>query len=247
MSSILNALKKLESDTPQTIRTRIWSRAIIHKKRPHVSIKPPRGRYTILIGLFCLVSLALAGHYVYINESRPITHLIPAKLSFLMNAIMSQKLSTPISKPITKKITVNAPNDVKKNLPQIKISKKHARIPIKKNIEKSPTQPSLALRTTYPPSSAEPRNTVKNTAGADIKHVTIHPKKASRNPIPNAASLTLQAIAWSDIPAERIAVINGKILREGDAMEGVTVTGIEKDAVAIRKGSKNMTLKFRFR
>ncbi|MCP4693957.1 MAG: general secretion pathway protein GspB, partial [Desulfobacterales bacterium] len=46
--------------------------------------------------------------------------------------------------------------------------------------------------------------------------------------------LKLQAIAWSEDPARRIAVINGRIIREGGAVGGVVVDRIDRDAVVLR-------------
>lgn len=53
---------------------------------------------------------------------------------------------------------------------------------------------------------------------------------------------SVQAIAWSKIPAERIAVINGMVMREGGFVEGVQVTHIGMDEVSLKKGDKTWRL-----
>ena len=55
---------------------------------------------------------------------------------------------------------------------------------------------------------------------------------------------SVQAIAWSKIPAERIAVINGVVMREGGFVEGVQVTQIGMDEVSLKKGDKTWLLQF---
>ena len=76
------------------------------------------------------------------------------------------------------------------------------------------------------------------------------PPTPEANPSPqNLAddSYTLQAIAWSKNPEERLAVINGLVLREGDGIEGITVSRIGTSEVIVQKGSKLWKLVFQAR
>jgi len=59
--------------------------------------------------------------------------------------------------------------------------------------------------------------------------------------------LELQAIAWSSDPKSRIAVINGRVLREGESFESVLVTHIGKAEVIFRKGSEEWKQLFRLK
>jgi len=56
----------------------------------------------------------------------------------------------------------------------------------------------------------------------------------------------VQAIAWSNIPAERIAVINGRIIHEGDTVDGATVAQIGMDAVFLKMGGKLLRINFKY-
>lgn len=47
--------------------------------------------------------------------------------------------------------------------------------------------------------------------------------------------LEIQAIAWSPVPDERMAVINSRILREGGSVEGFSVVAIRSDDVIVRE------------
>lgn len=59
------------------------------------------------------------------------------------------------------------------------------------------------------------------------------------------SKLELQAIAWSIDPNERIAVINGQIVREGESIEGFSVVRISSESVIVERGAKEWELIFR--
>ncbi len=59
--------------------------------------------------------------------------------------------------------------------------------------------------------------------------------------------MELQAIAWSTDPKSRLAVINGKIVREGGSVAGVFVTHIGKDDVFFKKGREEWRQQLRFK
>lgn len=61
------------------------------------------------------------------------------------------------------------------------------------------------------------------------------------------AAFKLQAIAWSKDAAKRLAVINGRIIREGESVDGYTVTQIRQEDVIINDGSKTWLLEFGLR
>ena len=75
------------------------------------------------------------------------------------------------------------------------------------------------------------------------------PEPEAKPSPPNLADsrFTLQAIAWSKNPNERLVVINGLILREGDGIEGITVTQIGTNEVIVQKESKLWKLVFQAR
>jgi hypothetical protein len=54
----------------------------------------------------------------------------------------------------------------------------------------------------------------------------------------NQTKIEVQAIAWSNDPKSRLAVINGLILRERESIDNVIVMHIGKDAVIFKKGSE---------
>jgi type II secretory pathway component PulC len=58
------------------------------------------------------------------------------------------------------------------------------------------------------------------------------------------SKLKLQAIAWSDDAARRMAVINNHIVREGEAVDGFSITKIREDDVIVNDGTTSWRVKF---
>jgi len=62
----------------------------------------------------------------------------------------------------------------------------------------------------------------------------------------NQTKIEVQAIAWSNDPKSRLAVINGLILRERESIDNVIVMHIGKDAVIFKKGREEWKQMFGF-
>ena len=74
-------------------------------------------------------------------------------------------------------------------------------------------------------------------------------KKLPNNLIPPANTvdgswLKLHAISWSGNPANRIAVINSQVVKEGRRVDGGLVKRIDKDYVVIEKDGEELMLPF---
>jgi hypothetical protein len=57
-------------------------------------------------------------------------------------------------------------------------------------------------------------------------------------------SLKVQAIAWSPIADERMAVINSKIVREGNSVDDYNIVTISPNEVVVRKGGQMWRAEF---
>ncbi len=55
-------------------------------------------------------------------------------------------------------------------------------------------------------------------------------------------ALQLQAISWSDRPGDRITIITGRIMREGQSIDGYTVIEIRSEDVIVEKEGKHWRL-----
>ncbi|MCF8078956.1 MAG: general secretion pathway protein GspB [Desulfobacterales bacterium] len=65
--------------------------------------------------------------------------------------------------------------------------------------------------------------------------------------LPSQAGLDLQAISWDEEPESRIAVINGRIMREGERIEGYLLSEINPDDVLFEHTGQIWKLEFRQR
>ncbi|MFZ0614504.1 MAG: general secretion pathway protein GspB [Desulfobacterales bacterium] len=59
--------------------------------------------------------------------------------------------------------------------------------------------------------------------------------------------LKLQAVSWASAPTDRLAVINGSIMREGTTLEGYVIVRIDRDEVVVRKGGEEWKLVFKLK
>lgn len=57
-------------------------------------------------------------------------------------------------------------------------------------------------------------------------------------------TLQLQAISWSDTPSSRLTVVDGRILREGQSVDGYTVIQIRPEDVILSKDGKRWRLAY---
>lgn len=90
--------------------------------------------------------------------------------------------------------------------------------------------------------SASKKITAESSLKSKPSSTTAHnkrPKKSSESydnvPVSKDGSLKVQAIVWSTIPEDRIAVINSHVLHEGDEVDGYTLVAIRADDVVVRK------------
>jgi hypothetical protein len=57
----------------------------------------------------------------------------------------------------------------------------------------------------------------------------------------------VMAIAWSNDPSRRIAVVNGRITKEGGSVDGYNVTRIRKDDIIVNDGSQSWRVVFKLK
>ena len=66
-------------------------------------------------------------------------------------------------------------------------------------------------------------------------------------PLLEDQNMQMQAISWAVQPENRIAVINAKIVREGDSIGGYRIAEIREDGVIVRKGGTEHKLAIRLK
>jgi hypothetical protein len=117
-----------------------------------------------------------------------------------------------------------------------KIPKERTDPRIRAAMESSPGSSSLKARSSAPGENSEAHAAYR---GGERPSIPTEPRLQDK-PTP---SLELQAIVWSDDPASCFAVINGRIVRPGGMVDGVSVVEIDKETVSLKLGEKTWTLR----
>ncbi|MFC1814635.1 hypothetical protein ACFL0M_01580 [Thermodesulfobacteriota bacterium] len=227
MSSILRALKKLENDPTKKRSFEPWHREGDLKKTFARRGRGFRLRYKVFYVLLAAPFLMFGGWLL------------------LKYRIVLTKEFSP-DKPITQSVEAmvkSVPVEIKKLPFKAKL----------KPVLKRPKTPSVSTRKT--------RTTTRKPliAGGTELPISISDEKPNLQPAeilrnmrakepsliesPGETGFEVQAIAWSKTPEKRIAVINGRIVHEGEYIDGVSVTQIGLDEVSLKKGSKMWKLK----
>ena len=228
MSSILKALKKLEDDLPQKRRAVIWpSRSSPRKGIRRWDISGGRST-AVLWGLLAVVVIVAAGALFFYFKSTPNSHTETAATVTRSISKSGQEVSTP-------KASVTPP----------------ARPPVKRPPKASKPPPQSQPKPVVPVAKPAPAPDVKKKPAPPVRKPPPAQKKAAKPTAPATASfpilkseLELQAISWAPAPGDRLAVINGNIVREGASLEGYLIVQINKDEVAVRKGTEQWKLVF---
>ncbi|MGD9007731.1 MAG: general secretion pathway protein GspB [Desulfobacteraceae bacterium] len=109
-----------------------------------------------------------------------------------------------------------------------------------KNLQKATPPDAAKASRAEADAAGPPRNGPARPAAPTGSVPPADPKSANESAYANADRLTdnrlkIQAIAWSPVPDERMAVINSSIVREGGSVEGFTVVAIRSDDVIVRE------------
>jgi len=228
VSSILKALKKLDDDLPRKRRSVIWpsgSRSRKGVRRWDIS----GGRSAaVLWGLLAVAVVAAAGGlFLYlkpVSNSRIETTAAvtrPISKPDQTSSVPKPAAKPPVRPPAKKPAKTAEPQPVRQPLPAVPFPK---------------TVPSLAVKKKPAPPARRPSSEKKKTAKPSVPATTSFPILTSE--------LKLQAISWAPAPGDRLAVINGNIVREGASLEGYVIVKIDKEEVAVRKGSERWKLVF---
>ena len=258
MSTILKALKRLETEPSNSDELPSMSK----QTRSQWFAGRTRRRVRIFWMLLIVLLLAVSAASFFWNRIPNVADLFDSSTHPVV------KNSTIENNKIVRKIPTAKPKQPNKAVETKSVSK------TQKNRQSQPAEETLKtpppLRKRRPVATTRKRSPAPVTAKTPIEatqqptplpsvqtprkpatrkpSLESRPKKEKPSP-PNLADsrYTLQAIAWSKNPNERLVVINGLVLREGDGIEGITVTQIGTNEVIIQKESKLWKLVFQAR
>lgn len=242
MSTILKALKRLETEPSNSDKLPSMSRQT--RSQWFAGRTRRRVRILWLLIIVLLVSVSAGGFFWY---------RIPNVANLFDSSTEINKIARkiPSAKPKPPDKAVKTESDPKTTPPlrsrrPVATTQKRSSVPVTVKTPIETTQQPTPLPVVQTPRKPATRRPSPESRPTKEK---LSPGSEAKQSPPNLAdsSYTLQAIAWSKNPNERLAVINGLVLREGDGIEGITVTQIGTNEVIVQKGSSLWKLVFQAR
>ncbi len=224
MSSILKALKKLEQAGVEKYNEKVWPDSLQSMKEKGRRI---RFKKNTMFFLFLLIVLSVFSGGLIFYSFRDSTHTLQAlnkgkQHKTALNQKKEARTGRERFAPSGKIIFPENIRSIKKKIPEIEKEPITAKDLLSKNIQKS-------------------INVKTMPAGREEDDKTWLPK------LKDDPRIELQAIVWAADAKNSFAVINNRIVREGQTREGIVVTKIDKDEVSFRDGRDEWREKFRIK
>ncbi|MDY6855746.1 MAG: general secretion pathway protein GspB [Thermodesulfobacteriota bacterium] len=221
MSSILRALKKLEDETARQIDFPRWPKTIDNIKAVNKSVKRAWLSSRSFLIFFVAVIIGFFG-WVLLHERQ---HIIKAPSPEIISSRPAEKVKEEdtVSPLETNTRNTKPVIETTSDLLQKKLKKQGVLSKDTSNFKNG----SYANKSI----NEEPKPAVSKQSDTFGQLIDSH--------------LELQAIAWSFDPGERIAVINGKIVREGDSIQGFSIVRISSEFVVVKRGARERKLIFK--
>jgi hypothetical protein len=220
LSSILKALKKLESETTEFSEEPFLPQKIDRKRAFGQRAKESWLYERLLSVSICTVILVLGAWFFFNRETLLVAKRSPQTPPIETPARPGAASSDPLPRatPLSAAQTT-APLEIPMAAPEGMPSE-----PISPPIEKA--------------SVAEPQG----SSAIPVEAQRVSEPPATQIPPSN---LKLEAIVWSTKAESRFAVINGRIVRAGGVVDGIVVTEIGRDYVSLRSGRQDWKMEFR--
>ena len=102
----------------------------------------------------------------------------------------------------------------------------------------------LKKRSQLPSLSASNKSIAGRRAAADKPLAIAKQSSTVKYDRVDGSKLKLQALAWYHEAARRMAVINNRVVREGESVDGYQITQIRQEDVVVNDGRKSWSLEF---
>ncbi len=272
MSTILKALKRVDQTTPPPDDLQSWPPKVDTKEAVRGRLYRIWMRRKVVVALILVVVAVAAGWLVYSQkevllsqfgshsgpEKPPVFHAkIEPPPPESKRPVSQQAVSPNRRKPRSRLKPGSDPVDTAR-LPSTSPRSAAKRKEPTDRLKTSAAQAQTA-ETRQPPKSSTTRRPETKARGSDRHKARTPPPaptKRSRAPAAQAkrsyqrlddAKLKLQAIAWSSDAAQRMAVINNRIVREGESVEGFSINQIRQEDVIVNDGNQTWQLEFGLR
>jgi len=231
LSSILKALKKLETETTdKEPKQFVWPQPVDAKAAFNSRLQDKFSlkflSYKVALFFFCSTTLILLIFISYSahlqNKAEPVVPVVVADKNEKQIKKTPEIIEEKTEESIDAFISIESePNPHLENADRETVEEKQKEktdeiLAVNASIEKEPIEENLIKEEAY-----------------------IEPVKRTES-----GWLTLQGISWSSLPSKRMAVINSIIAREGKMVEGCRVVRIDKKYVVIEKNGEELMLTF---
>jgi hypothetical protein len=272
LSTILKALKRIDQTAPPPEDLQSWPVEIDTKKAVRKRVHRIWFYRKAYLALILTVIAIAAGGLIYSQKHRLAAKFFPQKASEtdpiyqakIDPAAPAARDAAPEKTPPQKDLAVR-PGTASELRPTDKAMPPRGlpRFPASPNVQKNPIftasdksrtpapDMSVTSKSSRPPTAASRKSVQKDTAtlaaAAEGKPSSRAVSAARAYRRLDESKLKLQAIAWSNNATQRIAVINGRIVREGESIEGFVVNQIRQEDVVVNDGSMSWQLEFGLR
>ena len=256
MSTILKALKQIDQTTPPE-DLQSWPPKIDTKETVKTRIQKLRLNRKVYLAALLTLIIAVGGWLIYSQKD-----LLLAKISSDRVSENDRSASTEspekgpvyqakIHPPASKPAQMEKPSD---QIPGMSARQKTDKNPIftasgkKETLPKSPSSKSrmASSQTTDQKKALRPKTRASVMLPSRKSKAALKQNSRSYRRL-EESKLQLQAIAWSDDAARRIAVVNGHVVREGESVEGFSITQIRKDDIIVNDGTETWQVEFRLK
>ena len=241
MSSILKALKRIEGQSPPPQSFPALPDAVDAKQAVNSNTRKRRRRRRIITVSLVLLVIVVIAVIVFQRRQFVTSIIFPAGSP----AAKQPKSNAPEQK--SRIFRVKIPPTTVEQAPKKQKPTRSARQQIKTVSNKQPPSGTTANKPARKQSSRQKfkpsKKSIagKRTATREPGSVT---KKTKSYAKLNDSKIKLQALAWSSDTARRMVVINGRILHEGESMEGYQINQIRQEDVIVSDGRQSWSLEF---
>lgn len=232
MSSILKALKKLEEETEESEDPSGWMDPVQAKRKAVAGDKKALQTRLTIFG--CVIALCFVlGYWGMRGPAAELTAAPPRqprvqKKTAPNRSHQPSAASNPASAVSTES---GKPFESVMSVPAMAQRQDKAADPVATKPQESPVTsspgPEIRKEDGNPPQEHTPVSKTDPPQLLDDKRIT------------------LQAIVWSEKPSDRFAIVNERIVREGDSLDDITILMIEKSAIRFKHAGKEWLEPFR--
>ena len=266
MSTILKALKRIDQTTPPPDDLQAWPPKVDPQKTVRARVYKIWLYRKIYLILILTVVVIAAGWLAYSQRHWLASKILPQKTS-AKDPIYKAKIQ-PGADESRGAVSQKAPTVKRQNArPSAGSAPRPAgveppsgRVPSIQTSQMNPKNKMLTSpgKAPFPETNTASKSNISRSPivgsakskQTDTRPAAAAPVKKSTSQVARSyqrlddSKLKLQAIAWSKDAAQRIAVINGHIVREGESVDGFLVNQIRQENVVVNDGSASWQLEF---